>query len=128
MALATVEIKYPDELRADMQQTYGLNLDGMGVDYSFSHAACLVSQLPSSSRISRTIYPENDWSDETHFLAAIEYDLRVLIWQNTKDGQKGRNKPKPNKTPSDLEKEQQRKNGFDKKLVDMHLGKEVFNG
>ena len=31
--------RYPDELRADFQQYYGLNIDGMGADYSVTHAA-----------------------------------------------------------------------------------------
>lgn len=42
--------KYPDELRADFQQYYGLNLDEMGGAYSISHAACLAAQLSGASR------------------------------------------------------------------------------
>ena len=42
--------QYPDELRADLQRNFGLNLDRMGVDYSCAHAAaCLVNMLGPSS-------------------------------------------------------------------------------
>lgn len=124
MALAAVEESNPDELRADMQQYYGLNIDGMGRDYSHAHAAVLMAQLPQSSRLARLSDPENEWSDETHFLSLIEYDLRVLAWQRSKDGQRGTNKPKPNKTPGDRAKAKARAKGFDKELVDKMLGGE----
>lgn len=127
MALATCEVEYPHELRADFQETYGLNLDRMGVDYSYVHAAILMSQLPSTSRIARRIDPNAEWDEQTHFLAAIEYDLRVLIWQKTKDAQNGKNRPKPNKTPAEYYKEQKRREGFDKSLIDAAFGKEVVN-
>lgn len=42
--------KYPDQLRADFQQYYGLNLDEMGGAYGIGHAACLAAQLTGESR------------------------------------------------------------------------------
>lgn len=117
-----VENRYPDELRADFQQYYGLNIDGMGTDYSYSHAAVLVTQLPSNSRVSIAIDPDSAWEAQTWFLSYIEYDLRVLAWQNTKDAQKGRNKPKPNKTPKEIMAQRKRVLNFDKSLVDSVLG------
>lgn len=125
MLLAAVEEEYPDELRADFQQVYGLNLDGMGKDYTFAHAAVLLSQLPSDSRVSKATNPDNEWSEQTYLLNAIEYDLRVLIWQKTKDGQHNRNQPKPHETPGEIAKKRDRAKNFDKDLVDMVLGKEV---
>ena len=94
--------KHPDEVRADFQRYYGLNLDGMGGDYSVAHAVSLCYALPRDSATVRAESPEAAWSDETYLLSAIEYDLRVLIWQNSKDGQKGCNKPKPMQTPADV--------------------------
>lgn len=128
MALATVEVKYPDELRADFQQYYGLNMDGMGEGFSYAHAASLMRQLPSCSRVSKALNPDNEWDDATYMLALIEYDLRVLIWQNTKDAQKGRNQPKPNKTPHEITEQRKRAEGFDKDFIDKILGKEVGDG
>ena len=117
-----VQNKYPDELRADFQQYYGLNIDGMGTDYSYYHAAVLVMQLPPNSRVSAAMNPDAAWDVQSWFLNQIEYDLRVLIWQNTKDAEKGRNKPKPNKTPKELMAQRRRAMNFDKDLVDSVLG------
>lgn len=86
---------HPDELRADFQQYYGLNLDRMGADYSPEHAGALCAQLP---RGARTMLAEDEglrWGDQEAMLSSIEHGIRVLCWQNTKDGQKGRNAPKP---------------------------------
>lgn len=124
MALATVEDEYPDQLRADFQQYYGINLDGMGMDYSHAHAASLMVQLPQTSRVAKALNPDNEWSDAEYLLAAIEYDLRVLIWQKTKDGQKNRNRPKPTETPHDVAEKRRRVEGFDKDFIDSVLGKE----
>lgn len=124
MALATVERNHPDELRADFQQVYGLNLDGMGEGYSHAHAAALMAQLPRSSRVAKALDPSNEWDDATYLLSIIEYDLRVLIWQNTKDAQRNRNKPKPNDTPRDIAKKMERAKGFDREFIDKVLGRE----
>lgn len=121
MALVSIEDSYPDELRADFQQYYGLNIDGMGMDYSYAHAAVLMSQLPATSRISKRLNADNEWDDATYLLAAIEYELRILIWQKTKDGQHNRNKPKPNVTPHEIAKKRKRAEGFDKQFIDSIL-------
>lgn len=41
----------PDELRADFQQTYNLNLDDMGDQYTVAHAASLAQMLPNHTRV-----------------------------------------------------------------------------
>ena len=94
----------------------------MGRDYSFAHAAALMAQMPRTSRTAMALNPDNEWSEATYFLAQIEYDLRVLIWQNTKDGQKGRNQPKPPTFPAERAQRRKRIEGFDKALVDKVLG------
>lgn len=43
--------EFPDELAADMQQVYGLDVDRMGHGFTASHAAALCSQLPRGSRV-----------------------------------------------------------------------------
>jgi hypothetical protein len=88
----------PRELRADFQQTYGLDLDGMGVDYSIAHAACLAAQLPPGARIWRGT--PDEWDANTYLLVRIEHALRVIAWQSTEDAQKRRNYPKPIDTPA----------------------------
>lgn len=93
--LATVLEQYPDELRADFQQFYSLNLEGMGRTYTTFHAASLLTQLPEGSRVARALDPDAAWTMDRQLLAVIANDLNWLVWSQTKDGQKGRRKPKP---------------------------------
>ena len=51
MVLASAEVNHPAQLRADFQQFYGLNIDGMGSEYTYDHAAALAANLPRSSRL-----------------------------------------------------------------------------
>lgn len=83
------------ELRADFQRHYGLNLDDAGSKYSVYHAACLVSCLPENSMTMTVIDPENHWGLLETLLVKIEYDLAISNWLNSKDGEKGTNRPKP---------------------------------
>ena len=89
----------PDEMRADFQQFYGLNLDDMGRAYTYLHAAALTAQLPRESRTVLADAPEAAWSDADEMLRRIEHAARVLAWQQTKDGAKGRNAPRPLPSP-----------------------------
>lgn len=116
------EEECPDELRADMQQYYGLNIDGMGVDYSYAHAAVLVSQLPSNSRVCKFINPDAEWTEETALLASIDYSLRWLMWSRTKDAQHDRNHPELVKTPSERKAARERGMHVDLDLVRAVLG------
>ncbi|MBR4687102.1 MAG: hypothetical protein IKP01_02210 [Bacteroidales bacterium] len=91
---------HADRLRADFQQYYGLDMDGMGDAYTLSHAACLAAQLPAESRCVRAEHPEFGWSQAEYIAAEIAYGVAVLAWQNTKDGQRGVNMPKRLQTPA----------------------------
>ena len=88
----------PCELRADFQQYYGLNLDGMGSEYTLSHAACLCAQLPIESRtIKALVGPEQAeallWTLPVRMAAEQLNELRVIRWLGTQDGQDGVNYP-----------------------------------
>lgn len=75
------------ELRADFQQYYALDIDGLGEEIKIPRAADLCAQLPRKSRVFCALDPENRWDDNTWLLARIDHAVRVLIWQNTADGQ-----------------------------------------
>lgn len=58
------------------------------------------AQLPRESRTSRLLAPDSAWGDAEWLLWSVEHSLRVLVWrQVTRDGQKGRNMPRPIDTP-----------------------------
>lgn len=84
---------FPAELRADFQRYYGLNLDGMGVDYSIAHAADLAACLPNNSRCGIAEDPANEWTIEHRLLAFIEYYTHAWVWAHTKDAKRKVNMP-----------------------------------
>ena len=87
-------VEHPTALRADFQQYYGLNVDGMGRDYSTLHAADLLTMLPEGSRVAACYDESSAWTSDRTLMAAMVNDLNWLVWSKTKDAQKGRNRPK----------------------------------
>lgn len=85
-----------DELEADFQQFYGLDIGDMGHGYSVAHAAVLASQLPRQARCLRKLNPDFIWSDETTVLTSLHFLLRCVIYQLS--GCRGE-KPAPIRTP-----------------------------
>lgn len=93
-ALARALREHPGAVRADFAEYYGLDIDRMGVDYSALHAAELMSNLPDGAR-TRIAYDKGAvWTIDRTLAAAETNALHYLLWAQTKDGRKGRNKPK----------------------------------
>ena len=120
--LARLLNERPGELRADFQRYYGLNIDGMGVDYTMIHAADLAAHLPMESATMRAEAPELEWTMAEYLLASIEYSLRVLRWQNTEDGQKGVRHPRPIDTPADFARIARKAEATDMEYIAEKLG------
>ena len=66
----------------------------MGTEYSVVHAADLAANLPAQSRCMCALEPALEWGMQDHLLAEAVNMLRVLVWGQSKDGHKGRNRPK----------------------------------
>lgn len=83
--LAAAEEHYPDELLADFQQYYGLDLwtlelkDG---ERDLARAAALAFQLPRESRVKRAVDPTGANSPELLMLRRIEFNQRSLFGRN----------------------------------------------
>lgn len=105
LKLATLLGVSRDELEADFQQFYGLDLGDMGHGYTVSHAAVLAAQLPRNSRCMAQIDADLVWSDETAALLRVVYLLEILIWQL---GGGKTPKPEPIQTPSQTKHLQER--------------------
>lgn len=91
---------------ADFRQFYGIDLpieDDAEFD-DLPRAALLWGALPRESRTARRLNPDLLWSDGEYLLRAIEHGVQLLIWQRTKDGQKGRKQPKPLQSPGERAK------------------------
>lgn len=86
--------RHPCELRADFQQYYGLCIDDMGRTFSVRHAGELAVMLPRESRVAAAIDPANCFGVAELLATTIANGVNDLVWLNTKDGQKGVNRPK----------------------------------
>lgn len=110
---------HPDELRADLQQYYGVDWDRRR-EHTATHVAALAAQLPSDARTFRAENPDCVIDYRTAVLMRMEHGIRTLAWMQTKDGQKGRKCPKPMELPS----ERERKRG----IVERAIAREKARG
>lgn len=82
-----------DELEADLAQYYNLDIEKMGDEFSYAHAACLATQLPKGARCRVADDPHEAWSDEMWALWHVERSVNLLRWSFVKyDGEE---QPKP---------------------------------
>lgn len=122
MVFAQCAARWPDELRADFQQYYTLDIDEVGRGIRIRRAASLCAHLPRGSRTVRRLDPDSEWATEAHFLARIEHECRALLWSKTKDAEKGRNFPKPMPTPAQRAETRRKYEGTDYEEVARVLG------
>jgi hypothetical protein len=71
----------------------------MGSAYTVLHAADLAANLPAESRCMCAAEPALDWDRKDYLLAEAVNMLRIMVWAQSKDGQKGRNRPKMVEAP-----------------------------
>lgn len=89
-----------EPLAADFRQYYGLSLAGIkDSGIPLSEVAVLAVWLPRESRTANELNPDLAWDINSQLLAAIADGVHLLLWQNTADGSKGRNQPKPIQRP-----------------------------
>lgn len=82
---------YPDQLEADFQQYYHLDI----ATVPRARAARLLFQLPAESRVFRSIRPELNWGWQETLLNKIWYDMELLVWSKTEDATKKHPQYKP---------------------------------
>ena len=86
---------HPDELRADLQQYYGIDLDAaMCGGHTPRHVAALLLQLPQDCRIARIEGKDAIWTPDRQLLAVIANQLAMLMW-GMSDPKKRGAKPQP---------------------------------
>lgn len=90
MILAAMIAKSEEDLICDFAETYHI-YDWRSLPVGT--AAILAIGLRDDSRIKRRLSGAR-YDKNTLLLAAIADRLSILVWHGTKDGQKGKNKPK----------------------------------
>lgn len=90
MALAAMLNFDRDALICDMAETYHIyRLESLPVDT----VAVLACGLRANSRIKMKLTGIRDSAPDNLFLAHIADRLGLIVWQKTKDGQRGRKRP-----------------------------------
>lgn len=100
--------EHPDAIEYDLI-ALGLRLRWLdGETFDFADLAAIVRAAPPTSALYRAQYGEEAaWQLPEHLLAAMTDSLHWLVWAQSKDGQKNRNKPRPVPRPG-LEEETER--------------------
>lgn len=93
MSFLVAAMEFEGPLRASLRAEYGVDLRDPGM--TLLDLADLAANLPPGCALFRATGGDMAWTTEMHMSARIEYGLRVLAWQKTEDGKKGRNQPKP---------------------------------
>ena len=79
--LAQLICERPDEIRADLMETYGICLEeAMEGSYSAPFVASLCEQLPSDCRWRASYEPDAWWTGDRLLLAALVNALNGLVW------------------------------------------------
>jgi hypothetical protein len=103
--------KYPDEILADFQETYHLNLwaEPLGDDWrdraslNTQRIAALAWQLPNTSRVWRRVSPGNGNTVESQLLRQVEHAIQMFRWSFSKDAKTKSNVPEPLTLPGETE-------------------------
>ena len=70
-----------DELRADLQQTYGIDLDrAMAGEHTAAHIAALVAQLPPDARVRVASDKDAVWTLSDIINVSVFNSVRALMW------------------------------------------------
>lgn len=110
---------------ADFAQYYRMEIPmDDAEDFQVGRLSVLWEKLPRESRTMRRLAPEAEWGNAEYMLCSIEHSLRTLVWQNSKDGQRGRNAPKPLDTPG---QRAQRERAKDAALANKSRIDEILN-
>ena len=94
-----------------------MNIDGMGTDFTASHAAALCAQLPRCSRVSVANDPAKRWGEFEYTLALIEFDLQCIAMRGAKHA-----KPRMMRTPIDDARLERARKSIDKDELADKLG------
>lgn len=91
-------------LVADFRRYYGLSWNTIrDSGIPLHEAADMAGWLPPDSATRRALDPHWQRTPDIDLLREVEHDLRVLAWQNTREGSRGRGFPEPLRLPWDPE-------------------------
>lgn len=85
-----------------MRRFYGMSLaEARERGIGLLEVADMVAHLPREGAVHRAANPHWQASPEIELLRELEFGVRVLAWQNSRDGQRGLNVPERIRLPWD---------------------------
>lgn len=82
---------HEDELRADLQQYYGVDIDrAMDGEHSAQHVSALVTQLPPDARLRHVDDDDREWDLDRTLLAALLNCFNALLYGMSDKRKRGR--------------------------------------
>ena len=88
-----------DELEYELLKV-GVRLRWLGRSLlSWNDIYLIVANSEPGTPLAKALDKRMVWKPIDFWMRSIEYSLRWLVWAKTKDGQKGRRKPKPMQPP-----------------------------
>ncbi len=80
-ALVSEYLEHEDELRADLQETYGIDLDrAMSGEHTARHIAALTVQLPPNARVRVCTDKDAVWTLSDVINVSILNNFRMYMW------------------------------------------------
>lgn len=122
MSLARLLKTCRDELIADFQQYYGIDIFTDIKSFSPLYLGTLANQLPKGSRCSIKINPDCLWSEENWMLRRILYSLDLLRHERAGVSQT----PDPIPTPSETQRISDSLESTDYEYIARQLGVENY--
>lgn len=98
--------RHPDELLADFQQYYGIDLWPVCQGYdprNPDRTAALAWQLPSDGRVWKAVSPTGAYGPDVMLLRQLELDVRSFQWSFTEDAKDKSTAPEPITLPGEEE-------------------------
>lgn len=92
--------EHQEAIAADLIRL-GLRLRNVGTpDFEWCDLRAIIASSDKTTALFRELHPKEwEWDLQTHLLADAVDLLHLLVWFKTKDGSKGRNRPKPYPRP-----------------------------
>ena len=98
MRLARLVVNERDALRADLRRYFGVRLDDFFAGVESLADVCAFAwecQYIEGSALRRALLgDDSDWTTTNQLLALVADHSAIANWFQTKDGQKGKNRPK----------------------------------
>lgn len=110
--------QHPEAVEYDLIRLGRRLRDVPSLEFDWRDLFVLVTQAQQGTATFSAFVPDWQHTHDVELLRSVDYYTRVGVWFQTRDGQRGRNRPEPYKLPWDPEPE--RDTAFDADILPRH--------